>query len=239
MTLDISELGTILGVWAHPDDEAYLSSAIMASAVENGQRVVCVTATRGEKGSWDEERWPTVTMGEVREAELMQCLEILGVTDHRWLDYVDAECDHVSFEEAVGKIVDLIGEVQPDSVLTFGPEGMTDHPDHKAVSRWTTEAFRRAAKPGASLFYATQTQAWADKFVPILARFNVFEGDTPPITPEDELAIDVRLDGDLLGRKVRALMAHASQMEGMKSVFGEQLWWDSQSNEWYRLAATK
>jgi LmbE family N-acetylglucosaminyl deacetylase len=239
MATDVRDLGVILGVWAHPDDEAYLSAAIMAEAVDNGQRVVCVTATRGEKGSWDEERWPSETMGAVREAELMESLRILGVADHRWLGYIDAECASVPFEEAVAKVADVMDEVQPDTILTFGPEGMTDHPDHKAVSRWTTEAFARAAKPGATLYYATTTKAWADQFVPILARFNVFEGDTPPITPENELAIDVRLDGAMLERKVRALMAHDSQMDGMKSVFGEKLWWESQSNEWFRLGARR
>ena len=28
----VPELGTILGIWAHPDDEAYLSAALMAEA---------------------------------------------------------------------------------------------------------------------------------------------------------------------------------------------------------------
>jgi len=49
-------LGTVLGVWAHPDDETYLSAGLMARSVEQGARVVCVTATRGEEGSWDEAR---------------------------------------------------------------------------------------------------------------------------------------------------------------------------------------
>jgi len=43
---DVTELGTILGVWAHPDDEAYLSAALMAWARRNGQRVVVVTASK-------------------------------------------------------------------------------------------------------------------------------------------------------------------------------------------------
>lgn len=42
----VANLGTILGVWAHPDDETYLSAGLMASAVRSGCRVVCVTATR-------------------------------------------------------------------------------------------------------------------------------------------------------------------------------------------------
>jgi hypothetical protein len=45
METRISALGTIMGIWAHPDDEAYLSGGPMALARANGQRVVCVTAT--------------------------------------------------------------------------------------------------------------------------------------------------------------------------------------------------
>ena len=55
---DARELGTVLGVWAHPDDEAYLSGALMALARRAGNRVVCATATRGEQGSPDPVVWP-------------------------------------------------------------------------------------------------------------------------------------------------------------------------------------
>ena len=77
--MDIADLGTILSVWAHPDDETYLCAGIMSAAVDNGQTVVCVTATRGEGGSPDHKKYPPEAMGKVREAELLACLEILGV----------------------------------------------------------------------------------------------------------------------------------------------------------------
>ena len=54
----VTDLGTILGVWAHPDDEAYLSGGLMAMARDAGARVVCVTATRGELGTPDPRTWP-------------------------------------------------------------------------------------------------------------------------------------------------------------------------------------
>ena len=54
----MDDLGTLLGIWAHPDDETYLSAGLMARRSVDGRRVVCVTATRGEGGSMDEERWP-------------------------------------------------------------------------------------------------------------------------------------------------------------------------------------
>src|ERR671926_1429944 len=84
--MDVATLGTILVVWAHPDDDIFLSAGLMAAAVRAGQRVVDVTATRGEGGSMDEERWPPETMGEVRTGELLRSLEILGVTEHRFLE---------------------------------------------------------------------------------------------------------------------------------------------------------
>ncbi len=38
---DIKKLGTILSVWAHPDDETFTCGGILATAVKNGQQVVC------------------------------------------------------------------------------------------------------------------------------------------------------------------------------------------------------
>lgn len=84
-------------------------------------------------------------MAEVREKELAECLSILGVKEHHWLDYVDDTCEAVPHEEAVLKLEGIFNDVQPDSVLTFGPEGLTGHPDHMAVSRWTSVAFDRFA----------------------------------------------------------------------------------------------
>jgi LmbE family N-acetylglucosaminyl deacetylase len=129
------ELGTILGVWAHPDDETYLTAGLMVRAVRNGSRVVCVTATRGEGGSLEEEQWPSATMGEVREKELLRSLAVLGVTEHRWLDLPDVDMDTPLPEAGAGTVCAIMEEVKPDTVLTFGPDGMTDHEGHKSVSR--------------------------------------------------------------------------------------------------------
>jgi LmbE family N-acetylglucosaminyl deacetylase len=230
------ELGTILGIWAHPDDEAYLSAALMAAARRNGQRVVVVTATKGEAGTWDEKRWPTPKMGDIREGELMRCLEILGVKEHHWLGVYDGTAHEVPLEDGIAKVLPFFDDVKPDTILTFGPDGMTGHLDHKAVSAWTTEAFRRAASPGAKLYYATQTQAFADKWVDYLNRFNVFAPGTPPITPDDEIEIFYDIPEDLLELKVDALMAHDSQVEGMTSVFGNDWVRQSQAGEYFRLA---
>lgn len=238
--MDIASLGTILGVWAHPDDEAYLSAAIMALAVRAGSRVMCVTATRGEAGSQDEVRWPPETMAQVRKAELMETLRVLGVTEHRWLDFVDGTCHEVDEDEATAKVAAIFEEVQPDSVLCFGPEGQTGHPDHIATHRWTRRAFHERAKRGAKLYYATTSPEWADRFLPILEPFNVFAPGTPNVTPRDEMGIDFTLeDPELIELKMRALKQQASQTEGLIAAFGEENYKAAFSEETFALAEEK
>jgi LmbE family N-acetylglucosaminyl deacetylase len=233
------ELGTVLGVWAHPDDETYLSAGLMAQAARDGDRVVCITATRGEGGSLDEERWPPETMGAVREVELMRCLEILGVNEHVWLDLPDIDMDTPLPSDGYARVLELMAEVQPDTVLTFGPDGMTGHAAHMSACAWATQAFEAAAPEGARLYYATNTEEWAAEFVPIYNRFNIFRPGTPPVTPRDQLGIDFPLPPDVLELKLQAIEAHESQVGGMVDAFGEDIFRRAMKDEYYTLAATK
>ena len=131
------DLGTILGVWAHPDDDIYLSSGLMAVAAAAGNRVVDVTATRGEGGSTDEDRWPPERMADVRSDEMRRSLDVLGVREHRFLDGpVDVDMQTPLDDVGASQVLEIMRQVQPDTVLTFGPDGMTGHEGHKTVSAW-------------------------------------------------------------------------------------------------------
>ena len=238
----MDELGTILGVWAHPDDEAYLAAGIMARAVRNGSRVVCVTATRGEGGSMDEEKWPPESMGEVRTKELERSLQILGVDEHVWLDMRDIDMDTGLPEEGYDRIREIVADVQPDTILTFGPDGMTDHAAHKDVSSWATKALDEAGKRGSRVLYATVTPEWAAEILPVWEPFTwengfrevVLRPGTPPITPREELAVYYELPADILELKVRAINAHVSQVEAILEAVGPELWWKQMSIEAFR-----
>lgn len=235
----MSDLGTILGVWAHPDDETYLSAGLMAHAVAKGNRVMCVTATRGEAGSLDAVRWPPETLAQVREAELMTALATLGVTEHEWLDYADGSCASIPASDALGRLGPIFGSVQPDTVLTFGPDGMTGHPDHQTVCAWTTAAFEQLGKPGAALYYATTTPEWMEQVYPSLEPLDVFFAGGPSITPKEELGIDFTLDDELLECKFRAISAQVSQSEGLLKALGRDFFNSSQRGEYFKLAANR
>jgi LmbE family N-acetylglucosaminyl deacetylase len=225
-------LGTLLGVWAHPDDEAYLSAGLMAAARDAGQRVVCVTATRGEHGTADPVDWPPERLGRRREAELRASLAALGVTEHEFLDYTDSGCAQADADGAVRRIAAIIADVAPDTVVTFGPDGLTGHPDHRTVSAWTTAAHALAA-PHARLLYATTTDVFADRWQDLHTQLGVFYDPSLPLrTPSDRVALEVVLDHDLSDRKMVALRAQASQTDGLLAALGERryrAWWSTET----------
>jgi LmbE family N-acetylglucosaminyl deacetylase len=211
-------LRTILGVWAHPDDETYLSAGLMAAAVEGGQRVVCVTATRGEAGSLDLVRWPPATLASVRTRELDEALGILGVTEHHWLDYPDGGCAGVPEDEAVERIARLLDAVRPDTVLTFAPDGMTGHADHMTVSRWTSLALARSGHTATRLHWATVTPAqWAD-MEDMFFSMGLSMGGQPDVTADADCSILAALDDAMLARKAAAVRAQVSQTEALTSA---------------------
>ena len=230
-------LGTILAVYAHPDDETYLCGALMAQARAAGDRVVCVTATRGELGSPDEERWPPGDpLAQVRTAELEACLAELGVVEHHWLDYPDGGCHEVDDAEASARIQALIATVEPDTILGFGPDGTTGHLDHKATSRWVLAA---ALAEGVAdrVHWSTSTPEWHAVFGPILRAAGAYMDDVEvPPTPVDRLSIHFRVDGELLARKERALRRMPSQTEPFIAFVGEEAYRFGIAEEAFRAA---
>lgn len=218
------DLGTILGVWGHPDDETYISGGTMARAVRAGASVTCVTATRGELGSPDRQRWPPgPALAAVRTAELEAALAVLGVTDHVWLDYPDGGCDRVDDDEAVQRVCAVIERVRPDTVLTFGPNGGNGHGDHIAAHRWATTAVRRFAPAAMRLCYETHTPQWLAAFRAPLDALGVFLGAEPSCDPAESLSVHLFLDDDLLEQKLRAITCQTSQIEPTLQGLGAEL----------------
>ena len=229
---DAACLGTLLGIWAHPDDEAFLSAGLMAAARDAGNRVVCVTATLGEHGTDDPSGWPPRRLRKVRERELTSSLAALGVTEHVLLGLTDGSCAHADRAAVVSQLVGIIDAVAPDTIVTFGPDGMTGHEDHQTVSRWATDA-RAAAAPHARLLYATTTEEFANAWEPARDDFDVFLADGLPLrTRAVDLAVALRLDPASLDRKIVALRAQASQTTALFAALGEdrvRQWWSEET----------
>lgn len=219
---DIKRLGTIMGVWAHPDDETFGMGGILAAAAAHGQRIVCLTATRGEGGVQDESRWPVGQLADIRSEELREAMSILGIKDQFFLGYKDGQCMQADGAAAVRKIAGYIAAYQPDSIFTFGPDGMTGHPDHQTVSAWAEQALRLSGSH-ARLYHAVVTTMQFENFHAVDEAFHVFfNTDSPPVCDPDDTAVCVQLDDWQYEKKTAALRAMPSQYAGMFQSFSAE-----------------
>jgi N-acetyl-1-D-myo-inositol-2-amino-2-deoxy-alpha-D-glucopyranoside deacetylase len=87
---DPAERPTLLGVFAHPDDEEIGTAGALLACAERGVNVVLVAATSGEAGEISDPALATPeTLGAVREQELRAACELLGFAEPIFLRYPD------------------------------------------------------------------------------------------------------------------------------------------------------
>lgn len=214
---DIKKLGTILGIYAHPDDEAWTAGGVLAAACANGQKVVCITATRGDAGKTaDEQKWPQAELGVIRERELDESLAHLGAIEHYWLDYRDGHLKEAPANNAVERLTQIIKLVQPDTILTFGPDGLTGHPDHQTVYEWAQAALHASGRQATILMARESTEKYETCGKALHEAANVYFAIDEPVTiPTRDADLYFVLPPDIYQKKIAALQAHQSQMSGL------------------------
>lgn len=136
---------TLLAVFAHPDDETFRPGGTLALLARQDVRVQVLCATRGEAGSCgDPPRCTPEELPAVREAELRCACAALGIDPPRLLHYPDGELQKVDIEALSVDILAMASEVKPKVMLTFGPDGLSGHPDHVAIGRAAKRAHQRS-----------------------------------------------------------------------------------------------
>jgi LmbE family N-acetylglucosaminyl deacetylase len=149
--MDPRHTQTLMAVLAHPDDESLGLGGTLAKYVAEGVDVFLLTATRGEAGRFrghrsdDHDHPGRLALAEIREAELRAAASVLGLREVFVLDYPDLHLDRAHPRDVVERIVRHLRRVRPDVVVTFGPDGAYGHPDHIAISQFTTAAIVAAA----------------------------------------------------------------------------------------------
>jgi mycothiol S-conjugate amidase len=167
----------LLACFAHPDDEAFTAAGVLAASTARGVQVRLVCATYGEEGDI---RQPGVatreTLGQVRYEELRRSCAVLGLQEPIMLGYRDsgwgdspAQYHPNAFVQAppwqvIQRLVEESRRFQPHIVLTFEPDGISGHKDHKAISRYTTAAVHAAGDPTA---FPEQAQAGLSPYRPL------------------------------------------------------------------------
>lgn len=135
----------IMGIFAHPDDEI-LASTMFHKYIREGAEVVLVTATDGRLGTNEYNDYEAGDeLAEVRRGEMKCAAETLGAKLYH-LDYEDQLKTAEGFDgfiaQSQGLLEDLhriIADEQPDVIVTFGPDGFSNHIDHRIVGVSATQ----------------------------------------------------------------------------------------------------
>ncbi|MGE9808203.1 MULTISPECIES: mycothiol conjugate amidase Mca [unclassified Janibacter] len=157
----------LMAVHAHPDDESSKGAATMAKYVAEGNEVLVVSCTGGERGDVLNPRLKgdaTILrdLVHVRRDEMARAKEILGV-DHTWLGFVDSglpEGDPLPplpegcfalepLETTTEALVREIRRFRPHVMTTYDENGGYPHPDHIMCNRVSEAAFLAAGDPAA------------------------------------------------------------------------------------------
>ncbi|MFD8418757.1 PIG-L deacetylase family protein [Streptomyces sp. NPDC059466] len=214
---------SLLGVFAHPDDESLLAGGVLARHAAGGARAGVVTAT-----------WAPDSH---RATELAEALAILGAGRPHMLGHRDARndasapdkprfCD-APLDELIAQLVVLLREFRPDIVVTHDSVGqLTGHPDHLHTHRVTLLAVEAAGLahlyPDAgdpwrirALYAATHPHSGVGQLGPLLTGV----GKTVLSVPDEYVttAVDVT---PWIDQKWRAIQAHRSEAVRERSLPG-------------------
>ena len=184
----------MLVVLAHPDDESFAVGGTLAKYAHEGIQVILLCATRGEAGI---SGVAPEKAGKIRELELLRAAKYLGIEVH-FLDYKDGELSKTNSRELLEHIACWIDTVQPQVVLTFGPDGVSGHPDHVTISNSVTQAVEQFF-PKVCLLYIAPSEA-------TVLGCGVSSSSANPATTL--ISVDI---SDYKLEKIRAIQSHVSQ----------------------------
>lgn len=191
----------VLVVFPHPDDADFWCSGTIAKWIGDGATVRYVLCTDGGKGTTD----PNISsadLSKIRQQEQADAVESLGVQELVLLHHLDGSLE--DNDEFRRELVRQIRQVQPDVVLCPEPyrKNLAWHRDHRITGQVTLDAVFPCARD-----HLHFVELWRDEGLePHKAATILFWG-----TEQADTSIDI---SESLDAKIKAVAAHASQMNG-------------------------
>ena len=196
--------GTVLAVFAHPDDAEISSGGVLRKWVLAGREVHLLVLTNGDRGSDDPNR-DRAELAATRKQETQDAAAVLGLKSARVLDIHDG--DLVNTKETQAAVSLAVRQLRPETVITCDPtawffhDQYFNHSDHRTAGAIALDGvFPGAGNP----HYFTEQLV--DGLEPWNAR-DVWLGWTNEPNRYEDIS-------GLMETKLAALAAHRSQVEG-------------------------
>ena len=167
------ETRTVLAIFAHPDDDITIGP-LLAHYAKNGAQVYLAVATSGDQGTQAHAGIPAgEKLATAREEESRQASKSYGIHEPFFLREKDESLAGMEpHDRIVKRLKEIINQVKPSVIITFGAEGITGHPDHRAIGNLATEIVQMWPAEGVDgyspqkLYYVSYPQSKFSKTVP-------------------------------------------------------------------------
>ncbi|MEI3607447.1 bacillithiol biosynthesis deacetylase BshB2 [Pseudogracilibacillus sp. SE30717A] len=183
-------------IYPHPDDESFGAAGVIYQFRKQGVPVTYLCGTLGEMGRnmGTPQFANRETLANIRVQELKDACEFLDI-DYQLLGYRDKTIEFENQRKVATHIKEVLEEIKPTLVITHYP-GHGVHPDHNALGAATIEAVRLMDED-------KRPTLWASA---ITQDFERVLGEPDVVIPLDDEQFDFKL---------KAIMRHKSQAEGM------------------------
>jgi LmbE family N-acetylglucosaminyl deacetylase len=198
-----------MAVFAHPDDCEFSSGGTIAVLTRLGWEVDIVVATSGNKGTKDPGVTPQQLAGE-REEEQRAAARILGAREPVFFGFPDGGL--VNDDELRGLVVRQLRLRRPELLITWdGFRPGFNHRDHRRVGRAAYDAVYPSADD--HLYYPLDKE---EDLLPHRPLAMLLVGG-----PDADFHVDIE---PVVRTKVRATLAHVSQMGGRQEGDMLRMW---------------
>ena len=135
---------TLLSIFPHPDDETTIAEVLIKYA-DMGYKVQLIIATDGKGGTRVTKIPAGDSLGNLRKKETRCACKIMGIPEPIFLgmERLDTKIGVGNYFNEHKKLLDtlkvLIPVINPDVIITFGPDGDTHHSEHIVTGAVVTE----------------------------------------------------------------------------------------------------
>lgn len=224
LSLAAAEKGSILAVFAHPDDETAVGPAL-AKYARAGHDVYLVSITSGQKGVTPSTTLVGEELGRAREEELRCSAKKLGIHPPFLWQFQDQGISVPPvMEQIAARLREIINQSRPDVIITWGPDGVTGHPDHRTAGALATQVFQQRSllehKPKKLYYIALPESKFPDERAP---------SGRPPFRTVSDLFVTTEIEAAAtMDAAAAAIRCHKTQwdagrMKQMESMFRETL----------------
>lgn len=176
---------TLLAIFPHPDDETAVAE-VLIKYQRLGYNVKLIIATDGKDGTRITKIPPGDSLGNIRKEETRCACRLMGIPEPIFLgiERLDTKIGVGKYFREHKRFLDtlkiLVPRINPDVIITFGPDGDTHHSEHIVAGTTITELLVQ--------------EGWVEKYPLYYVAWTKKQGESWDLGYVNDLYLNVKIE---------------------------------------------